>query len=758
MPVPELPWAIHEDEWDTADGGVGHARRAKQALAFQNDWVLESPASFDSIKLHREHRQSLRSRTAETVQSTPVQNCTPQSLWEYHKGTPSTEATSEGIPPTYLKVISDAFGSRADLHSDVLGVPHAATPREIRIAYFRRGRETLSERPSSFLSTPSSASIAGAVTDTAKLRFQAVSMAYEIISNPAWFDTYENCRAFAQEESDDDDDDEADVLSSASRPRSVASMSALRRTSSKGSLPSQARSVNGVRWNEEVEEVIFNQDPEELSFKTDRKQQDALKKDDKNREKKKKKKHDKKEKKKKKKKRIAVEADNLEQHLEQLNKEAEKYFVDDFLDDLERSIDEFLNFKGSDESFNDEGGDDEEPVIDEDEDEDDNKEEPIITSERLFPELEVKPLLAEAPRKWNQEKNRTSRREEIDDADFEIAAKRALAPKKASLKFHTNHTMETMLNKYCDDPTDASHQDSRQEWQDDGPLHSPRTNEFISRDLSLERVQHSGRRPPTVEPCLGVADKSEQLKLALEEARAALKRKSPLESSMLRNQAQTNQTGLERPGFVTPTDIEVMKTTEKFVFDDGQSAAITVDDTISTLSASVVQRYVHREVTNSRNDMETSDETFLPDSSAAPAPKSLEDNNSKLRSTTPDTAAISPSVNSEVLYCQNFCVDGDFMMPSSPGVLTARRGKEEPDFAVYLMAYLREINNDLKWLGESIQSSWKKATFMDAVTISENDLDGMLGILKTEMEEIPVDITTMQNESFEWAKEQLHSW
>ncbi len=68
-------------------------------------------------------------------------------------------------------------------------------------------------------------------------------MAYEIISNPAWLDAYERCRLITEDEEDDDDDDDSDyddvdapdVLSDPDSTRSVASMSALRRSFSQES-------------------------------------------------------------------------------------------------------------------------------------------------------------------------------------------------------------------------------------------------------------------------------------------------------------------------------------------------------------------------------------------------------------------------------------------------------------------------------------------------------------------------------------------
>jgi hypothetical protein len=125
--------------------------------------------------------------------------------------------------------------------------------------------------------------------------------------------------------------------------------------------------------------------------------------------------------------------------------------------------------------------------------------------------------------------------------------------------------------------------------------------------------------------------------------------------------------------------------------------------------------------------------------------------NSKLDSSpvTDTRAALSPGGNSEVnnlLFCENLCGDGAAEFLNWPGVLTTNESREGPGFSVYLMAYMREINKDLKWLGESIQNGIQVGSFLEVVTVSEEDLDGMLGILETELEELPEDYSFIKNE------------
>ena len=111
--------------------------------------------------------------------------------------TSSSQQTPSAIPQGHVDNILRFYGGDAtqsaslDLFRDVLKVSPDASDREIRIAYFRRGREILGDTgltpdPSQDISRGK----ANKLDDATKSRFQAVSMAYEILSNPAWKETY----------------------------------------------------------------------------------------------------------------------------------------------------------------------------------------------------------------------------------------------------------------------------------------------------------------------------------------------------------------------------------------------------------------------------------------------------------------------------------------------------------------------------------------------------------------------------------------
>jgi curved DNA-binding protein CbpA len=220
------------------------------------------------------------------------------------------------LPASYVKHIQEAFGESADLYNDVLRISRLSSPRDLRIAYFRRGREVLSDREYS-TSSGTAATVGGNVSGSAKQRFQAVSMAYEILSSPAWKDIYDS-RGMEEKDS---------VKSS---PTSAPSSPVLRRSSSLGRR--SRANQNAVRWNEEVEELVFDQDPNEVG-------RDVSKKSDADQKRKRKGR--------KPKKRVVVDTLELQRHLEKLDQEAEKHFVSDFIDDLENSIEELLSLGSS---------------------------------------------------------------------------------------------------------------------------------------------------------------------------------------------------------------------------------------------------------------------------------------------------------------------------------------------------------------------------------------------------------------------------
>jgi curved DNA-binding protein CbpA len=209
------------------------------------------------------------------------------------------------IPGMYVDTITKGFGPNADLYRDVLMVdPTIVSAREVRIAYFRRGRQVLAEG-GGVRGLDEAASL-NEVSNRVRTRFQAVSMAYEIVSNPTWKESYLQ---------------KGLVYSSSSFTTRVGVDDGMS-VDTNDPVSGSAVSVppKPVRWKENVEELVFEQEPGEAQFTQ----------------------KPKKKKKRKNKIRVMVDTHQLDEHLEKLDMESEKNFVPDFWDNLEESLDGLL--------------------------------------------------------------------------------------------------------------------------------------------------------------------------------------------------------------------------------------------------------------------------------------------------------------------------------------------------------------------------------------------------------------------------------
>jgi hypothetical protein len=203
----------------------------------------------------------------------------------------------ESIPITYVETIQKGFGENTDIFKDVLKVSRDAPSRDVRIAYFRRGREVLAE--GGFRTLDQAATVSD-VSTLVRTRFQAVSMAYEIASCARWKNFYlQHGFAVAAAVADDTVSvDSGDLV-----------------LGSTASLPGN-NSKPAVRWNGQVEEMLFEKEPGE-------RKQPAKKIKKKNT-------------------RVVVESGHLDEHLQKLDEEASQHFVTDFWDSLEESLDGLL--------------------------------------------------------------------------------------------------------------------------------------------------------------------------------------------------------------------------------------------------------------------------------------------------------------------------------------------------------------------------------------------------------------------------------
>jgi curved DNA-binding protein CbpA len=149
------------------------------------------------------------------------------------------------------------------MYKDVLQVERTANARQLRIAYFRRGRNVLAEHPdsggsqSSNSQTTMSKKLLKTLSAEIKERFQAVSLAYELLNRKEWKALY------------DAQGWEAPLVDGppTSRPVTPPRRSTTPILRSAVGTPDERRSRSagrGIRWSNQVEELVFRPDPEEL--------------------------------------------------------------------------------------------------------------------------------------------------------------------------------------------------------------------------------------------------------------------------------------------------------------------------------------------------------------------------------------------------------------------------------------------------------------------------------------------------------------
>jgi curved DNA-binding protein CbpA len=227
--------------------------------------------------------------------------------------TPDTDESDDGdehehvtctVPATNIRMIQAAYGENANLYTEVLQVEtEFAKEQEIRIAYFRRGRQVLAQQQQEKQQLQQGDTSVGTIADlslVAKQRFQAVSMAYEILSQPSSKQLYDRVGLkrllkYAQEADAENDDVSvpkgvyANTTSPILRRRnsfedrtgSSTERLDLTRTTSGRTPPSTVarttvdsvevsphESSAAIRWSEDVEELVYDQEPEERAFKT----------------------------------------------------------------------------------------------------------------------------------------------------------------------------------------------------------------------------------------------------------------------------------------------------------------------------------------------------------------------------------------------------------------------------------------------------------------------------------------------------------
>ena len=239
--------------------------------------------------------------TPSTVDESPVMSITVQSEQQSanspYDEAPPTATTAAAATTTAMSIVYQAYGPTADLYRDVLRIEPTATDREIRTAYFRRGRQVLKEPDGDGVQEGFGAvrsmgateqrqdggGAAGpmsmaAVSQRSKLQFQAVSAAFDILSDPDLKWQYDASGTVQPTLAMEDADNNVDTSHAPSTTPVVTGTSLfLRSRSTEGSLKSSLngrsglqrnRSCNsstgsskrGIRWSNSVEELVIEND------------------------------------------------------------------------------------------------------------------------------------------------------------------------------------------------------------------------------------------------------------------------------------------------------------------------------------------------------------------------------------------------------------------------------------------------------------------------------------------------------------------
>eukprot|EP00542_Grammatophora_oceanica_P017837 CAMPEP_0194041900 /NCGR_PEP_ID=MMETSP0009_2-20130614/13701_1 /TAXON_ID=210454 /ORGANISM="Grammatophora oceanica, Strain CCMP 410" /LENGTH=852 /DNA_ID=CAMNT_0038685531 /DNA_START=114 /DNA_END=2672 /DNA_ORIENTATION=+ len=642
-------------------------------------------------------RQAKEAQTSSTseIAAAPVEQKIPDTIAKSAATTIDAENVSSAssgdqIPRNYIETIQKAFGKKADLYNDVLQVSMHSHPRDVRIAYFRRGREVLTDGDiTGKLEDDSPQSISLAVSESAKLKFQAVSMAYEILSDPGWRKTYDSNGLEVREDSITAETD--------STPTPVKRAIPVLRTSKSAESRVSKRKSGGVTWNEEVEELVFDDKTDTITA------DDSSSESSKQRKSKKKKK---KKEKRGKKKRIILETDELQRHLEKLDREAERHFVSDFLDDLETGMEELLS---------------------------------LGSSKKGELDRETK------KKKQTPAKENSGTAVDTPAAESKSVDKVKPSPKRPPGSPGGSKTDNTFDSKFMNDVDDSFPVHPR-------ALASPGAKERVRSDVD-QRVQDA-------------------LKVDAER-RAKKEQDTTVYSPDSRRKGTVDELQIPTPNgrrkgplFVAPNDILVKKSRRSREIDDGQGTVSTHDDTISTISSSVVDKRaravkvpqtirkivplgrLNEERTKSDNESDETSKDSIYEPDASVEPKRVSGNKSvDTRSTERSTEMDGRICERDGVICgldltENDGCGSSERRRSSPRSRTSSRSSDPTDdasksrqFHHHLLGYLNSMVNEVEYW---TSSSWKSTTgYMQQVMVTESDLDGMMGIVRKEMDTVP---------------------
>ena len=239
------------------------------SLTMQTPEVRQQPRGSPGGKVLPIDEENNDIATPSTVAESPANS-------PYDEAPPATTTTT-----TVMSIVYQAYGPTADLYQDVLRIEPTATDREIRTAYFRRGRQVLKEPdgdgvPEEGAGAVGSIGVAAAgpmsmsaVSRRSKLQFQAVSAAFDILSDPELKKQYDSSGTVVLPACTlaEDADNNVSGTSLFLRSRSTEG-SSLKNSLNRFHGMQRDRSCNsstgsskrGIRWSNSVEELVIEND------------------------------------------------------------------------------------------------------------------------------------------------------------------------------------------------------------------------------------------------------------------------------------------------------------------------------------------------------------------------------------------------------------------------------------------------------------------------------------------------------------------
>jgi len=687
---------LQVDDWDSANAGVSASQRK---ISKKVDSTIASTPPRQSRDVPEAERWMLRDRKANN--DTKAVAVTPDTAASTPPAAAASRTTRKEIPSSYISIITDTYGVSADLYA-LLQVPRTATARDIRISYFRRGRQVLTD--TRMANGAATSATVGGVSEQAKMRFQAVSMAYEILSDEHMRATYDAYGLQAHSE----DDAFVDYYSGnkAGSPNSpVADLKEVM-------IKPTERVRSGVRWNEEVEELVFEKDKYEMGGSLNDSIQALSGSDDSSSDgsqrRQRMKKGRRKKKRSKKKKIVVVDNDELNRHLEQLDDEYdnakanEKDYVNDYLDALETSIDGLLSWnppkaKERDNNKKAGGHDSEAPTTDDD----DSSIEPGIRRPRGPP-----------PPRSSKTQEKVTAQNEFGTIELSSQPVMQNAPPRMTNNNEKNTNHDYSSNDVV--PNNKTNEVMNEEILDSDSVSAMSLNAFPRASPVAPHV------PPTSQDAAALDPKLKDPRVVVED-----------EDEVPMDEPTVQSTSLSsRQGSRTSVATEDVGNCQRWCGDGDGDGSAAGDGDLKFAANWLLAGDGHMDtsvVSQEELSRELKDTSLLSASSS--------------NYTTEEAATAMEQQDDQVAGGENQEEESTPATAASPKPKDVAEMDMVTDFAAYLFNYLRAITDEVTKCATAVASSEIFDSTRDvfqSITVSDDDLSNMLGILKREMDRTPM--------------------